>query len=659
VNEEANLVRKIATTVGCANDLVEQTLDEYGLNLAASARRHRSLRVDRLRIRGLKSSEVEPGPFDETFRFGTGVTVIAAGNLRGKSTLLEIITFVLRGEQRDLQADVLSWFRHLSLDVQINGQLIGFRLRLENSEIVEGSIVTGSSSVLEASDDDPEAAVELRWARGNKEWADEVGSFMLTQLGLEEMQVFNKSRDLDQAGIIKSHGWPSYFGVLYPPAAADRVLLGSSAGDFLPVRLMQVFLEMPEATRSMRATAIVKRLDSELKVEQRKQKGVNSLLARQLEEARGRQITAARQIEELKRQRPAENLGSLARLAAEIGSRVAAARRKAGDTEKAFEDADAAWIRDQRALTALRESAAASALFHGLDPKACPRCETTISPERRRQEQESMQCAVCDSALHIEDEDGFAEREQQAVKACNASQAARQALQAAKAAAAADLKIAQRELIEIDDRIGKAQAALQTEARIRAEGELAASNAVVEALEKLIPTEVQPTTTHQILASADQVLKDGIKQVGEGLYEELSQTICELAGTFGMSELERIRVKANGHMDVTKGGGATSPFGEQSPGERLRLRYALIVALLRTARLRGIAGHPGLLLLDSIKAEEVQDDHAQTLLQGLVTAAEEEPGMQILVTTADTLLAETVSGVAGTIVPKLGRSTLF
>jgi hypothetical protein len=659
VTEEANLVRRIAAQVGCDSDLVEQTLSEHGLDLAASVRRHRSLRVDRLRIRGLKAGEVEPGPFDETFRFGTGVTVIAAGNLRGKSTLLEIITFVLRGELRDLQADVLSWFTHVSLDVQINGQLIGFRLRLEDSEITEGSIVTGNASELEASDDSLETVAELRWARGNKEWADQVGSFMLTQLGLEEMQVFNKARDNDQAGIIKSHGWPSYFGVLYPPAAADRVLLGSSAGDFLPVRLMQVFLDMPEATRSMRATALVKRLDSELNVAQRKQKGTNNLLARQLGDARTRQATAARQIEELQRQRPAEDLRSLARLAAEAGARVSAARRKFGDAEKSFAEADAAWIQDQRALTALRESAAASALFHGLDPKACPRCEQSISPERRRQEQEAMHCAVCDSALLFDDGDDFAEREHQAVKACEASKGARLALQAAKTAASNELRNAQRELIGIDDRISKAQAALQTDARIRAEGELTASRAVVEALEKLIPVDVKPTTAHQILAAAERILKEGIAQVGEGLYEELSQTICELAGTFGISELERIRIKANGHMEVTKGGGASSMFGAQSPGERLRLRYALIVALLRTARLRGIAGHPGLLLLDSIKAEEVQDDHAQTLLQGLVTAAEEEPGLQILVTTADTLLAGTVSGVEATIVPKPGRSALF
>jgi hypothetical protein len=208
-------------------------------------------------------------------------------------------------------------------------------------------------------------------------------------------------------------------------------------------------------------------------------------------------------------------------------------------------------------------------------------------------------------------------------------------------------------------RIARAQAVRQAAARSDAELELAAAAAVVEALQAMQPADSEPPTALKVLAAADQVLRGEISQASADLYRELSDAVGELAASFGIGELESVRVKANGHMDVTKGGGATSSFGSQTPGERLRLRYALVVALLRTARARGIAGHPGLLLLDSLKAEEVQDDHAQTLLQGLVTAAAEEPGLQILVTTADQALPRAVSGVAAIITAKPGRTTLF
>lgn len=132
------LVERIAVAAGCSSETVEQVLNDYGLNLATGNRHHRSLRLDRLRIRGAKTGEIEPGSFDETFKFDLGVTVISADNLRGKTSILEVLTLILRGEPCSLQADVLSWLAEVSLDVHISGQPIGFRLSLEESRVTRG-----------------------------------------------------------------------------------------------------------------------------------------------------------------------------------------------------------------------------------------------------------------------------------------------------------------------------------------------------------------------------------------------------------------------------------------------------------------------------------------------------------------------------------------
>ena len=71
-----------------------------------------------------------------------------------------------------------------------------------------------------------------------------------------------------------------------------------------------------------------------------------------------------------------------------------------------------------------------------------------------------------------------------------------------------------------------------------------------------------------------------------------------------MDELEAVEIKANATMGVQKGGGVRSTFIAQSAGERLRLRFAVVLGLLRVARQHNIASHPGVLLLDSLKAEE-------------------------------------------------------
>ena len=108
---------------------------------------------------------------------------------------------------------------------------------------------------------------------------------MMTRLGLEEMQAFNRPRDDNEAGTIKS-AWLAR--LLQRPV----LTLGGGhcrAGKHrkrLPARqALQVFLDMPEATGAMRVSALAKRLDSELKAKQRPGKDSNTVLANQLESA--------------------------------------------------------------------------------------------------------------------------------------------------------------------------------------------------------------------------------------------------------------------------------------------------------------------------------------------------------------------------------------
>lgn len=659
MTESPNLIQRIAARAKSSEDTVLKILNDYGVTLASPRRQHRSLKVNRLRVRGVKAGEVEPGEFDRTFVFPAGVIVISADNLRGKTTILELLTLLIRGEPRDLQSDVLSWLTSVSLDMLVNGQSIGLRLRLDDSHIHDARILAGAPAKLELSDDDAAHGVTvLAGAKNDEEWAERIGTFMMSQLGFEPIQVFNKPRNNDDGGTIKSHGWSTYYGAIYPPSGADKVLLGSTPSDFLPVRLMQVFLDIPDATRAMRVSALAKRLDSEHKAEQRRHGDARESISLQFQAAQQRQVEAEERLADLKAQSPAESLQDLIDLVAAASRRVADARRTAEAATSAFVEARQSRIADEKTLNGLREAAAAGALFHGLDPKYCPRCEEPIKSERKQHEHEYHQCAVCDAPLVAED-DEYAEREQRAVDAFAASQIAEKSLSGARSTAETELAEAQKDLDSLDERMGHAQAARQATARLEAEHELAAAQAVVQALKKLQPEPVEPPVAQVVLSAADSILHEEIKQFSRELYEDLSAATYGFGVNFGIRELEGVRIKANGTMDVTKGGGATSSFSSQSPGERLRLRYALVVSLLRLAREREIAGHPGLLLLDSLKAEEVQDDHAQVLLEGLVTAAADEPDLQIIVTTADRSLAAQVSGLVAAIEPNPGKTTIF
>jgi hypothetical protein len=187
---------------------------------------------------------------------------------------------------------------------------------------------------------------------------------------------------------------------------------------------------------------------------------------------------------------------------------------------------------------------------------------------------------------------------------------------------------------------------------------VAAARGALEALQvdEAVAEESLPL---KVLRGVEAELDRDLRDASASIYADLSEQVTALATRFGITEIDRVVVKGNATMDIYKGGADSSPFGQQTPGERLRLRYALLVALLRVAREHKMAGHPGLLLLDSLKAEEVQDEDARQLLQGLVEIAGEMPALQVIATTADDQLASAVEGVAATITPLEDVEVLF
>jgi hypothetical protein len=162
-----------------------------------------------------------------------------------------------------------------------------------------------------------------------------------------------------------------------------------------------------------------------------------------------------------------------------------------------------------------------------------------------------------------------------------------------------------------------------------------------------------------VLDAAAAVLAADIDSVGTALFAELNQHVAALARDFGMRDVERVELDRAGRLRVFKPGSPPDWFTHQSSGERLRLRIAVVVSLLRVGTRRGIATHPGLLLVDSPKAEEVQDDDAAALFIALERLCAEMPGLQIMMTTADQQLVTRVLTNARVIMPSAPGQPLW
>lgn len=80
--------------------------------------------------------------------------------------------------------------------------------------------------------------------------------------------------------------------------------------------------------------------------------------------------------------------------------------------------------------------------------------------------------------------------------------------------------------------------------------------------------------------------------------------------------------------------GVEDSFKNLSGGERVRLRVAVIAALLRIGHRSGVGSHPGLILLDS-PGDELTADAETTLLTELDSLKSELPTLQVLVASDD------------------------
>jgi len=451
--QRRSLAERVAERSGATPAVVEAVLAAHAVPDSHVPGTARSLRVARLRLRGSKTGPQGTGPFDATFIFPAGVVMAVGANLRGKTTLLEAIALCLRGEPRELQRDVAAWLTDVECDAEVNGRPTGFRVAMHDGAVAGGAVLEAydlAGLLLGGS-----RARTVLTAGSAAEYARAVDAFMLDRLSLEPLFAAIKT------GGVQTHRWASYFGALYPPAGRDPVLIGETVMAGLAGRLLTVFLDLPGAALLTRVRAARDAARNRMKEDAAAQAAaaVTGGARRGQIEALGRARAA---LDVLALRSPARSASAAAADVTAFAGQLADAEADWTGAGVLYRQARAARQHDERALNDHRESAVARALFHGLDPAACPRCEAPVAAERKAREAESLACAVCAQPVAA-DSDAEAAREAEAELA-----SALEASSRAGAAALEALERAEAETAGLSERLEAAEAELR-EARDAAE----------------------------------------------------------------------------------------------------------------------------------------------------------------------------------------------
>lgn len=619
---------------------VDQIFHEHQVTTAVAVPTPSRLQARFLLFRGIKtltgvdsfgakqdSNYTEKVPYEFRWALQPGLNGVGSdGNLRGKSSVLRILMWCLRG-RCDLQPDVLSWIDRVEFEFLVDTDVyrVEFDVIHANQHHPNGVLTLSRNGV----------ETNLGRFETNDQFEELMGATMLRALGLPTIASQTEGQRVQ-------HLWPTYAGALVIRGDGLDYLLGDVPYAGLPSRLLSIFVGTEWAAVRAEATtahSIAKHrlndLERAAEEHARALSGAYASAQAVLEKARDEadRLTGADvNFEELKRAR-----SEIARLDTEV-ARLA---RIQLDAQATFESADADLKVEETRRHQQLEDTVAQRLFQGLRPTVCPRCSVPVPQERIEAESHGEACSVCSTHLDLE----FASAGGESNEGISALATSDHETDDDSDDVIDDLAALRKVVLSARQRLEESVKELETirserdqysalldenrdavakvDQRHRALLALARAEGAAEALkpkEGLVgPDSAEIDLLKKqviILGTAEDVTAEWVRDEQSERFRKLNTSIVSLARDFGITGLTQVELSGNASMKIMKGG-ASGTFGGAERGEKLRLKLATAIALVKLARTDGIGLHPGLLIVDSPGAEEINDDDFDTMLQAL------------------------------------------
>lgn len=621
----------VAVKAGLGPTEAEFALRKRGIMADRPLRPARRLIVRRIAFKGEKRG-IAQGPIDfDWSNLSSGVwAVTSERNFRGKSSVLEILLWALRGTPKNLQDDVRRWLSLVCVEFDVDNQHYVVEFAVEDG-VPRGSLirrrVSGEIDELDRfiSDEGFEAAMSC---------------FMMNMLDLDPITAMQGKEGERQ---VVEHGWAALSGGLYF-GGDHKQLLGDVQMAGLPARMLQMYIGMPWATTVMQASTAKRELEQETE----KASKSAAAAAKDAKIARERieeELQAAKRLldgfaEEtgsaVELERLAGEVARLSPIALDLEQRHAHAEAEATELERLA-------TKDERAMHDLRENIVATRFFNGLQPVCCPRCETRVSSDRLKRESADLSCSLCAEDISIEEMEGMSDGLSEIEERFAAAKAAADRARSYATAIKKESRVTSIKLEIARQTLSRAATSATFEERRKAELNVARLMGALQ--ERQTPAAPVIVTPDMALVSAAHAEADKAYKASRGdILDRLNREILALGQRLGVQMLEEVKLNTNASLLLTKGGEPTS-FSKVTAGERLRLRLATAVALLRVGQERGLGRHPGLLIVDSPAAEEVSIEDLTAVLSELQTISRETVGLQVIIGSAS----------AGAIVDQLGE----
>lgn len=628
---EKGWIKAIAEDSASSESEVRRVVLKYGVRAQTTPPRAKGLRFESIKLTGVRAESERDGFFDLSWTdLGTGIwAVMSENNLRGKSSILNLLHAAIRGDfPGRLKRDVWRWLETIDIQYRIDDILHRIELRKAAGE-----------------ENPTEGRAALSRSDGNGQWItlyegdagdglkSQTEHLMMEALDFPVIYAHNKKTGGHP------HGWPLIASTFFLSSSTEaKALFGDLPVDGLPLRLLQLFIGLPWVSTYSAALTAQKQVEQGL-VDRPDRSGVSAVLNTKLLEVEGQLAVA-------KKARSTDDRGARRLELAKLDEETAMDRKAVETARTAFEAATATVLSvtasyddARRRLKQLEDERSAGYSFRLLSPTCCPACEVAFEKAAPKvQPASGGACALCKNDLPDHKDDLDSDRIQDAQSLVDELAIS---LQIAKAKLKATEKTAKDATEQLRADMNRAQGLQEAISALPPDPELVVVQLEAQAqqLRELVTslqepvdddTEMQGELT--ILKAATEVSKTLMISMQSDVLTEIAGSVMTLAKKFGVSHVTSMHLDGGGRLKIHQGG-ADSYFSDLTMGEKLRIKIAISLAAVEVAKRRGHGRHPGLLIIDSPASEEVVNKDFEQMLDSVSSAAKDIGGVQIIIGT--------------------------
>lgn len=606
---------------------IEAVLSTHRIQPSPVLASPRRVVLNELEFSGVKDGVANAGPFAFAWSgLDHGLwAMLTDNNLRGKSTIIEIVRWLLRGRpSNNLQDDVRRWVHVVRLRFHLDSD------EYEIAATTQGEPIGSLSRIRIAGSDgtEREATVLAKFATDG-EFEAVMADFFMRMFAMESMSTWRQSGE--DEGQPVTHSWVAFSGAMFIGTNYDVLLGDMPVTSGLTSRLMQMYLGVPWVSTLAAAKTAQQVVEQAVQISARRNEQGRQAAKSRIDSIAAQLAERRAELEEIPSdQAVRDSIAADTSELFEVRRRERAMAERVERTAAALREVTAAYQEDRRDLQTHLDSMSANAVFRRLEPKCCPRCDHTISKAKKELESSNHSCSVCGESI-TNSEDG------EVIKAdlkerVSTSEAAVKLAQTKGEEAETDLAAIQSRAASLQSRLESASKELSSALRRH---EVAMAVAVLEGrLEEAsfapIASSEDRTAELAILNAVVAETESRVKATRDGLLADVSVRLVEYAKAFGMENLSGATLRANAVLNLVKGGSSTS-YSKVTEGEKLRLKVATILAMVEIAEERGVGRHPGLLMIDSPAAQEVSPADVDHLVAGLEAVSAKLPHFQVFV----------------------------